>query len=199
MDEQSFKKVKQAEAKLKPDLAWLIKEYGSCQQCGWCCVNERFTLPLTDRRFEKLKKAEPERFEHGTESIHVLGVTFKLPCPFLDEHKRCVVYDIRSDICRYYPFLFRYEYILTIADDCPLGEKIIADVVAFGEARGVKVTNKNEAENLAEKQSMDRIDKMCTELGMRSGDGYESRVLNVPYVIMHEFIKHKRWAKKMRK
>lgn len=69
---------------------------GKCSQCGQCCSN---LLPLSDKEIARIKAYIKK---HGIkEQRHNALMTVDMTCPFRDErNKKCLIYDIRPEICR---------------------------------------------------------------------------------------------------
>ncbi|MDD3474426.1 MAG: YkgJ family cysteine cluster protein [Candidatus Dojkabacteria bacterium] len=155
----------------------LLKEYGGCQQCGRCCKNERLTIFKEDViRLGLLLKSE-----HIQRRDDVC-VTLKLPCPFLNKN-RCNVYNKRSDVCKTYPFLFHYIGMFTVVMDCPLGKKIYDDIIKFCEYSGIKIVGDE-----SKTEEMKFIDRLVEDKKLNSGDGYSSKITNVPFDLFREFL-----------
>lgn len=69
---------------------------GKCSQCGQCCSN---LLPLSDKEIARIKAYIKK---HGIkEQRHNALMVVDMTCPFRDErNKKCLIYDIRPEICR---------------------------------------------------------------------------------------------------
>ena len=155
----------------------LMKEYGGCQQCGWCCTNERLTVLKEDiDKLEFLLKPE-----YITRKDHV-SASLKIPCPFLLKN-RCSVYNKRPWVCKSYPFLYHYIDLMTIAYDCPLGKRICDDIIKYCEVKGVRIAGDEE-----KTESMKAVDKAVNDMKLNSGEGYESKIVNVPYKLFKGFL-----------
>jgi len=69
----------------------------TCKQCGKCCTA---ILPISDveisaiKKYIKNKKIKPQ--------IVSATRTFVNRCPFLTDENKCVIYNTRFDICKYY-------------------------------------------------------------------------------------------------
>ena len=69
---------------------------GKCSQCGECCSN---LLPLSESEVQRIKlfiiehSIQPQPLIRG-QYIYA-GI-----CPFLDVHKKCLIYDVRPLICK---------------------------------------------------------------------------------------------------
>jgi len=151
----------------------IMKKYGRCQKCGWCCRNERLTIFLPDakRLGERLKS------EHIQKNDEV-SITLKLPCPYITDKNQCEVYSKRSGICKTYPFLLHYTGLLSIAYDCPLGKLICDDLIKFCQTNGVKILGED-----GKTDQMKEVDKMVNEKKLNSGEGYSSNIVNVPFEV----------------
>jgi len=107
----------------KEDLERIIKEIGfSCTCCGKCCTkafNGHVFLLAEDAR--RLKTFSPESmipapdfpYSDPSGNFYVSGYALKTrengDCVFLDEKKRCKIYDQRFAICRVYPYMLHRE------------------------------------------------------------------------------------------
>lgn len=182
-----WKNWKKEKAGLMVAMKKLIREYGRCEQCGWCCKNERLTIFSND--VKKLgNRFKPEHIERQVDT-HIY--TLKLPCPFLSG-KRCSAYNLRPEVCTTYPFLFHYPRQITIGIDCPLGKRICDDIQNYCEITGIKISYDDEEKS----KLMKSIDQLVNEKGWNSGDGYQSKIVNVPQDMFNDFLI---WRKKNRK
>ena len=72
---------------------------GKCSQCGACCSS---LLPITSKELSDLKKYV--RSHHIKPIKHFAPTIVPMPdltCPFRsDEEKKCLVYEVRPEICR---------------------------------------------------------------------------------------------------
>ena len=160
----------------------LIKEYGGCQQCGWCCKNERLTIFRADvKKLGSILK--PEHIQKDNEAC----VTLVLPCPFAIKN-RCGVYSRRSDICKTYPFLFHYPGQFTIGYDCPLGKKICDDIIRYCNTVGIEIVGDE-----LKTGTMKRVDQYIKDNNLNSGDGFQSKIVNIPFEMFTDFLK---WRQK---
>lgn len=81
-------------------------EHIDCLQCANCC---KTTGPLLlDKDIERLAKHLKQKPAEFSEKFLKVDedrdYVFKnLPCPFLDSHNYCTVYDSRPNACREYP------------------------------------------------------------------------------------------------
>lgn len=163
----------------------LLREYSGCQQCGWCCHNERLTIFKDDiLKMESLIK--PDHIVRSDE----ISTTLKLPCPFVNGN-RCSIYNRRSDICKTYPFLLHYPGMFTIAMDCPLGKKICDDIIEYCKIKGIEIAGDEK-----KTETMKFIDEMVEDGDLNSGDGYQSKIVNIQFSLFGEFL---RWREKMKK
>ncbi len=164
----------------------LIKEYGGCQQCGWCCRCERLSIFSED--VEKLGQLlKPEHIEN----LDRISVTLHLPCPFLNDKNRCSVYNRRPEVCATYPFLFHYPGLFTIAQDCICGKKICNDIIRYCNAVGIKI-----AGDELKTAEMKFVDNFVKDKKLNSGDGYASNIVNIPFDMFKGFLI---WRKKLSK
>ena len=83
---------------------------GKCSQCGQCCSN---LLPLSDKEIARIKAYIKK---HGIkEQRHNALLTVDMTCPFRDErNKKCLIYDIRPEICRV--FQCNQERVVIVAN-----------------------------------------------------------------------------------
>lgn len=96
--------------KLLPKLVLLHQEAFrriSCNECAACCKGYSPRFKSHDirnlSRFLKIKKYKFIDKYLTTDEDHDY-VLQSLPCPFLDEDLRCIVYDERPSDCRKYPY-----------------------------------------------------------------------------------------------
>lgn len=86
---------------------WLVEggyDYtvnGECSGCGECCSN---LLPMTRREIDAIKRYVKR---HGIKPqkhfVPTRNPMYDMVCPFRDNtNRRCVIYDVRPDICRVY-------------------------------------------------------------------------------------------------
>jgi Fe-S-cluster containining protein len=101
----------------------IIKELGfECNLCGKCCTIEfNDHVFLLDKDTAAIKQIDASALipapyyefcdQHG--SFYVSGYALKTDsdgsCFFLDENKRCQIYDQRLTICRIYPYMLHRE------------------------------------------------------------------------------------------
>ncbi len=159
----------------------IIKKYGGCQQCGWCCRNERLTIFTPD--VEKLGSVLKPEYIYSKEDI---SVTLILPCPFINSKNRCNIYNRRSGICQTYPFLLHYPGQLTIGYNCPLGKKICEDIIKYCEHSSIKIVGDE-----SKTEEMKYVDNLTKDMKLNSGEGYESKIVNVPFEIFMNWRKTK--------
>ncbi len=169
--------------KYKGVIKVLLKLYGSCTRCGWCCRNERLTISVEENDVIKRRLHVTDN-DDAIYKKHSVIVSFKLPCPYVNDVNRCNIYNVRPHVCREYPILFRYVDAITIAR-CPLGNKIIDDMLVFCEQHGIKVESSEESElgdeNIA-------IDKLYDVLDLRRHDGFSPIVIHVPLPVFDTFL-----------
>lgn len=76
-----------------------VKDYtdnGKCSNCGQCCSN---ALPLSENEIRRIKVYIKEK--GIKEQRHNGMVGTDMTCPFRDEaNHKCLIYDIRPEICR---------------------------------------------------------------------------------------------------
>lgn len=69
---------------------------GKCSNCGRCCSN---LLPLTDDEIVRIKKYIKKH--NIKKQVHNVLEKIDMNCPFRDEiNKKCLIYEIRPEICR---------------------------------------------------------------------------------------------------
>ena len=69
---------------------------GKCSSCGQCCSN---CLPLSDSEVKQIKAYIKKH--NIKEQRHNFMVGTDMTCPFRDEaNKKCLIYEIRPEICR---------------------------------------------------------------------------------------------------
>lgn len=69
---------------------------GKCIGCGTCCSD---FLPISKEEIRKIRKYV--RKNNIKEQKHLFHMGYDLTCPFRDEaNRRCVIYQIRPQICR---------------------------------------------------------------------------------------------------
>ena len=69
---------------------------GHCSQCGQCCSN---LLPLSDKEIMSIRSYISE---HNIKPMPLIRgkYIFAGICPFLDHHRKCMIYDVRPLICK---------------------------------------------------------------------------------------------------
>ena len=69
---------------------------GKCSQCGECCFN---LLPLSESEVQKIKLFI---IEHSIQPQPLIRGQYVYAgiCPFLDAHKKCLIYEVRPLICK---------------------------------------------------------------------------------------------------
>lgn len=78
-----------------------------CLKCANCCRNLGPIIKEKDiSRISKLFKEKPGKFVNEYLKIDEdSDYVFKeMPCPFLQEDNLCIIYDMRPDACRKYPY-----------------------------------------------------------------------------------------------
>jgi hypothetical protein len=107
----------------KEDLERIIKEIGfSCTCCGKCCTKAfNGHVFLLSEDANRLKMFSPESmipapdfpYSDPSGNFYVSGYALKTQengdCVFLDENRRCKIYDQRFAICRVYPYMLHRE------------------------------------------------------------------------------------------
>ena len=161
----------------------VIKKYGGCRNCGWCCRNERLSIfPLDVKRLGKRLKPEYIRNE-------VDGYTsFHLPCPYITEKNRCRAYNLRPGICKTFPFIVHYQEQLTISMDCPLGLQISTSIKKYCISIGMVIKSEED-----KTPDMIEIDKRMEKRNLNSGDGYTSNIMNVPFEVYDKWLKNQKF------
>ena len=99
---------------------WIQYRSGLCQNCdAGCCtlplevnVNDLIRLELTDeyeaaeslkKIAQKLKKARIVKSFHPKSQLFILEQRNGRDCIYLDENRRCTVYEKRPEVCRQFP------------------------------------------------------------------------------------------------
>ena len=107
----------------REDLEKIIKEIGfSCTCCGKCCTKAfNGHVFLLSEDANRLKMFSPESmipapdfpYSDPSGNFYVSGYALKTQengdCVFLDENRRCKIYDQRFAICRVYPYMLHRE------------------------------------------------------------------------------------------
>ena len=107
----------------KEDMERIIKEIGfSCTCCGKCCTKAfNGHVFLLSEDANRLKSFSPESmipapdfpYSDPSGNFYVSGYALKTQengdCVFLDENRRCKIYDQRFAICRVYPYMLHRE------------------------------------------------------------------------------------------
>jgi Fe-S-cluster containining protein len=108
-----------------------------CLDCAFCCthVGPRWTSQDIKRvsKFLKMKETEFETvyLRIDEDNDHVFQ---SMPCPFLQEDKKCMIYEVRPKACREYPHTDRKKmkqiFNLTLRNSscCPAVEKVMDDI-----------------------------------------------------------------------
>ena len=89
----------------------MVKDYtcnGKCSNCGECCSN---LLPLSRKEVKRIKAYIKKH--HIKEQRHNGMVGVDMTCPFRDTaNKKCLIYEIRPDICRAFMCNHAHEDIM---------------------------------------------------------------------------------------
>ena len=76
---------------------------GKCEGCAKCCM-ESVGINLTEfLNIYKYLKERPEIYNKYIDKVldyYFMEYKEKKPCPFLDENKRCAIYEVRPLNCR---------------------------------------------------------------------------------------------------
>jgi Fe-S-cluster containining protein len=81
---------------------------GKCSSCGQCCSN---LLPLSDKEIKVIKQYIKKH--DIKEQRHNAMVGVDMTCPFRDEaNRKCLIYEIRPQICREFMCNHRHEDIM---------------------------------------------------------------------------------------
>ena len=95
---------------------WTVKDFtvdGKCSNCGKCCSN---MLPLSKFEIQRIKNYIKDKGIKEQRHNAIVGVD--MTCPFRDEaNKRCLIYDIRPDICKQFMCNHTQEDIENIRDN----------------------------------------------------------------------------------
>lgn len=87
---------------------------GKCSNCGKCCSN---MLPLSKYEIQRIKNYIKDK--GIKEQRHNVVVGVDMTCPFRDEaNKKCLIYDIRPDICRQFMCNHTQEEIERVKFNC---------------------------------------------------------------------------------
>ena len=109
----------------------------NCLDCALCCKHVGPMWTGQDiKRVAKAFKLKEKEFESEYLRIDEDGdYVFKsMPCPFLLEDNKCMIYDIRPKACREYPHTDRrkmkqlFKLTLKNSSHCPAVEKILDDL-----------------------------------------------------------------------
>ena len=89
----------------------IVKDFtcnGKCSNCGECCSN---LLPLSRKEVKRIKAYIKKH--HIKEQRHNGMVGVDMTCPFRDNaNKKCLIYEIRPDICRAFMCNHSHEDIM---------------------------------------------------------------------------------------
>lgn len=82
---------------------------GKCCNCGECCSN---FLPLSRKEVKRIKSYIKKH--HIKEQRHNALMGVDMTCPFRDEtNKKCLIYEVRPDICRAFNCNQSHDVILS--------------------------------------------------------------------------------------
>lgn len=71
---------------------------GHCSCCGGCCSD---IIPVTEKELDTLRKfVRLHHYKPHTQLKMGMTAIYDMTCPFLNEEKKCDIYDIRPEICR---------------------------------------------------------------------------------------------------
>ena len=76
-----------------------------CRQCGACCKKCK---PIVAQEYEveriaKFLSKPPENLKRGWAKIDDWLWSLPSPCPYRDEEKGCLIYEMRPVTCKYFP------------------------------------------------------------------------------------------------
>ncbi len=190
MTREKVQKFIELDEKYMPIIRQLLREYGPCPNCAYCCKVERVSMGRDG--MDLLERHDPKFFKEAIFKVWEGGnfVSLKSPCPYL-KGNRCRAYNLRPMACKIYPFVMMYETMMSIVY-CPFGERIINDILEFCKVAGVGQTAEATGET---KEVMEETQKFFDEVGLRTGE-VEIRVLNVPYEVIDGFMV---WRKKRKR
>lgn len=106
----------------------------SCLTCAFCCkyVGPRWTQQDIQRVSRHLKMKESDFVETYVRSDEDDDFVFQsMPCPFLLDDNKCMIYEVRPKACREYPHTDRrkikqiFDLTLTNSSCCPAVELIL--------------------------------------------------------------------------
>lgn len=90
---------------------------GKCEGCAKCCM-ESVGINLTEfLNIYKYLKERPQKYQKYIDKIleyYFMEYKEKKPCPFLDENKRCSIYDVRPLNCRIFGHWYKNDYNLNL-------------------------------------------------------------------------------------
>lgn len=93
------------------DVYRFLREHHKCVGCGNCCYCKPIVImPQDIKRAACALGMSPRDFKKEYTMPYPGDArmsTFKVasPCIFLDEHKKCKIYEARPDVCRNYPLM----------------------------------------------------------------------------------------------
>lgn len=68
---------------------------GHCSCCGGCCSD---IIPVTKKELDTLRKfVRSHHYKPHTQLKMGMTATYDMTCPFLNEEKKCDIYDIRPE------------------------------------------------------------------------------------------------------
>jgi Fe-S-cluster containining protein len=68
---------------------------GHCSCCGGCCSD---IFPVTKKELDTLRKfVRSHHYKPHTQLKMGMTATYDMTCPFLNEEKKCDIYDIRPE------------------------------------------------------------------------------------------------------
>ena len=90
---------------------------GKCEGCAKCCM-ESVGINLTEfLNIYKYLKERPEIYNKYIDKVldyYFMEYKEKKPCPFLDENKRCAIYEVRPLNCRIFGHWYKSDYNLNL-------------------------------------------------------------------------------------
>ncbi len=135
---KKFKKLRDSQVdKLFQDAHTKAFQEINCLDCAFCCkhVGPLWTKQDIKRVAKTLKMKEAD-FESNYLRIDEDDdyVFQSMPCPFLQEDNKCMIYEVRPKACREYPHTDRnkikqiFKLTLKNSSHCPAVEKIMDDI-----------------------------------------------------------------------
>ena len=90
---------------------------GKCEGCAKCCM-ESVGINLTEfLNIYKYLKERPEIYNKYIDKVldyYFMEYKEKKLCPFLDENKRCAIYEVRPLNCRIFGHWYKSDYNLNL-------------------------------------------------------------------------------------